>query len=71
MLVGEAYGDVILSWNSVSGRSYAVGSRPLLEVGVWGTLTSGVGATEPLNTVTVAPGMAHGFMRIELSRDNS
>ena len=59
--------DVVLSWFSVSNRSYSLRGASNLRSNTWSTLGTGISATPPLNVHTAAQtAVANRFYRVHV-----
>lgn len=62
---GEAGDEIVLKWNSVSGKTYAIQHVMDLE-GTWTSVVNNIDATEPLNCATVTVEFTPAYYRVLL-----
>jgi sialate O-acetylesterase len=65
-LVPSTGNEILVQWQSVSGKSYKLLKSTTLSSNGWETVGSSIAATEPLNTTPVSVSATNAFFKIEL-----
>lgn len=67
-VVPEAVSNTVLTWLSVSNKTYTIESSSSLTTGLWGMVVGGIQGCPPMNTITAQVDSANGtFYRIKVN----